>query len=234
MTDPAISPNSSRHDFGWAAAHDGTDLPARVWSAAGLVLLLWGGAVAALAAAGVFVPAPNEPPAAVLVAALVPPALFWLALRASAGLRAAVLAIPLALLTAMQGWRVVGAAFLMLYGIGQLPGAFAWPAGLGDVMVGLAAPFAVLVALRRGPGWKTRLYWFNATGLLDFVVALGSGALTSGVIAGLTGPDGLTSALTMELPLVLIPAFAVPVFIILHLIAVMQIRRAPETAELTG
>ncbi len=42
--------------------------------------------------------------------------------------------------------------FLTLYSYGVLPGIFAWPAGLGDMAIGVTAPL-VLSALLRRPGF---------------------------------------------------------------------------------
>ncbi len=49
------------------------------------------------------------------------------------------LGVDIGLVTSFQAWRVAGFVFLPLLAFGHLPGLFAWPAGLGDVAVGLAA-----------------------------------------------------------------------------------------------
>jgi hypothetical protein len=43
-------------------------------------------------------------------------------------------------LIGIQLYRVLGLNFLVLYALGRLPAEFALPAGVGDVIVGLAAP----------------------------------------------------------------------------------------------
>jgi hypothetical protein len=96
-------------------------------------------------------PARTSPPLAVLVAVAAPPLLFAATYRASRRCRDFELAIDLRLLTAIQSWRVLGGMFLVLYAFDLLPGAFAWPAGAGDMAVGLAAPFVLLPILRCGP-----------------------------------------------------------------------------------
>jgi hypothetical protein len=60
--------------------------------------------------------------------------------------------LDLRLLTALQGGRVIGFVFLALYAHGLLPGLFAWPAGLGDVLVGGAAPFVLLAQIQQDAG----------------------------------------------------------------------------------
>jgi hypothetical protein len=145
-----------------------------------------------------------------------------LAYRTLPAVRAWALGLDLALLTALQSWRVLGGGFLMLHAFGLLPALFAWPAGLGDVLVGAFAPFATLAVLRQTPGWRARVLWLNLAGLVDFVAAVGTGVLTSQAIGLLPGEPPQT--LMAQLPLSLIPTFAVPVWIILHLVSLAQLR----------
>jgi hypothetical protein len=56
-----------------------------------------------------------------------------------------------------------------LMSFGLLPGTFAWPAGIGDVIVGAYAPFVVLAISRPTPGWHTHVVLLNVLGLLDSV-----------------------------------------------------------------
>jgi hypothetical protein len=116
---------------------------------------------------------------------------------------ARVLAAPRvsAQLTWPQTVRVVGVVFLIMMFMGQLPALFALPAGLGDIAVGLAAPW-VARALARGAGQR-RAVRFNVLGIVDLVVALGTGVLSNLVTVV---PSG--AALGM-LPLALIPTTAV-------------------------
>ncbi len=92
-----------------------------------------------------------------LAAVAGPPLIFAAAYRASRRFRDFVLAIDLRLLTAVQRWRVIGVMFLAFYAFGLLPGLFAWPAGVGDAAVGLAAPFVLLAMLRRSPTWRRQV-----------------------------------------------------------------------------
>jgi hypothetical protein len=49
-------------------------------------------------------------------------------------------AVPQDWIVGVQLYRALGLMFLVLYAVGRLPGAFALPAGIGDVIVGLVAP----------------------------------------------------------------------------------------------
>jgi len=127
----------------------------------------------------------------------------------------------LAALTWPQSLRVVGAVFLIAMALGGLPAAFALPAGLGDVAVGIGAVF---VARRLTRGDRSGASWFNVLGLFDLVLAV-----SLGFLAGL-GPSQvlLVSPSTADiglLPLALIPTTAVPLAVALHLTSLARLRR---------
>src|SRR5262245_24773239 len=189
-----------------------------------VVLGVWLVSVVTAGAAGIFQAAPSRPPLALLVAVVAPPLLFALVYRTSRAFRDFVLSIDLRLLTAMQSWRVLGGMFLALYAFGLLPGLFAWPAGIGDVAVGVAAPFVVLAMLRGAPTWRRTVTWLNIAGLVDFVGAVGTGALTSTLSLGGMA-DEASRASMGALPLSLVPTFGVPLWTIFHVISLLQLRR---------
>ena len=188
------------------------------------VLAIWFAVVLALGAAGTFAGSPAQPPLEIFLAIVAPPLLFALLYRLSGRFRAFALAIDLRWLTAVQGWRVVGVMFLALYAFGLLPGLFAWPAGLGDTAVGLAAPFVLMAILRNAPAWPRRIFWLNIAGLVDFAGAIATGVLTSNSALGLFA-DGAPRVSLGELPLSLVPTFGVPLWIIFHMISLLQLRR---------
>lgn len=185
------------------------------------VLGLWLAIVAALTYAGVFTAGPDDIPLEIISAAGLPPMLFLLAYRISPRLRAFVAGLDLGVLTAIQGWRVVGGTFLFLYAFGQLPALFAFPAGVGDVAVGLAAPFVVLALLRKSAGWQGKVFWLNVTGMLDFAVAVATGLLTSPTALGLFAGDVVMPA--DQFPLSLFPTFGIPFFIIVHIMSFIKL-----------
>jgi hypothetical protein len=189
-----------------------------------IVLAIWLALVFLFAANGAFVRPPEVPPFPILLSATIPLVVFIAAYLGSGAFRAFVLAADLRLLTAIQAWRAGGLGFLALYAHGILPGLFAWPAGLGDIAIGVTAPWVALALIRRPTFVASRQFvvW-NLLGILDLVVAVSAGALSSGFIAGLVGK--ITTAPMAQLPLVLIPAYFVPLFIMLHLTALFQTRR---------
>ena len=194
------------------------------------VLVAWFLLALAAGHAGTFESGPSRPPLAVLLAVAGPPLIFAAVYRASRRFRDFVLALDLGLLTAVQSWRVVGVVFLVFYAYDLLPGFFAWPAGVGDLAVGLAAPFVLLAIFRQRPTWRRQVVWLNIAGLLDFVGAIGTGALSSNSSIGLV-PYSATHVSLGSLPLSLIPTFAVPLWTICHIVSLLQLARTKKTVS---
>jgi hypothetical protein len=193
-----------------------------VWGLATLVVA-WFLLILVAGSHGVFVSGPSRPPLPLLIAVVGPPALFAVAYRVSRRFRDLALGIDLRLLTAMQTWRVLGGVFLFLYAFALLPGLFAWPAGLGDMGVGVAAVFVLYAMMTGARSWRRSVWWLNVMGLVDFVVAVGTGVLTSNTALG-SFASGTARADMGALPLSLIPTFAVPMWIIFHVISLLQLR----------
>jgi hypothetical protein len=98
---------------------------------------------------------------------------------------------------------------------GLLDPAFAVPAGVGDVLIGVTAiPFAVF--LWRGYSWsKYAVVVWNVLGIADLV-----NAVTLGVI---TNPDFQTSTMT-TFPWILVPTVGVPLALALQGITLYRLR----------
>jgi hypothetical protein len=120
--------------------------------------------------------------------------------------------------------RVVGVLFLITMAQGHLPAAFALPAGLGDIAIGLAAPFVAL-QLARGTG-RTAAVRFNVLGILDLIVAGSIGFLLFRVVE--VTPS---TAPLFVLPLALIPTVAVPLAIALHIVSLRRLSAATKPEE---
>jgi hypothetical protein len=190
-----------------------------------LAVAFWFALVFLLGAGEIFVAPLGAPPLALLISFTIPIAAFLAAFWISDPFREFVLAADLRFMTGTQAWRFAGFGFLALYAYGVLPGYFAWPAGLGDMAIGVTAPW-LLVALIRQPNFaasKAFMAW-QVFGILDLVVAVSLGALGPRFLAADAAGTGATAPMA-HLPLVLIPAFLVPAFIILHVAALFQSRR---------
>ena len=160
-------------------------------------------------------------PVALGLAVTIPIVAFVLWFATSAAFRQFALSLNPRTLTFVQSWRVAGFTFLVLYAAGILPGVFALPAGLGDIAIGATAP---LVAIKLGNFNHRRgfIFW-QILGISDLVMAV-----TLGTIARLISPDGVGTGVMTVLPLSLIPTFAVPLLIMLHVICIAQARQWTE------
>jgi hypothetical protein len=185
---------------------------------------LWLGLVFFLGSQGAFVGRPGSPPLPIFFGLAIPLAVFFAAYFGWGSFRTFVLGADLRFVAAMQGWRLAGLGFLSLYTHDILPGLFAFPAGLGDMAIGFTAPWIVLGLIRDSSFVSSRRFviW-NILGVLDLVVAVSMGVICSGFIPGIVG--SVTTSPMGKLPLVLIPAYLVPFFFMLHFTALSQARR---------
>ena len=156
--------------------------------------------------------------------AIGPTIVLLVALGLSREIRRTLGAMSLPAVHAVQLYRVIGGIFLVLMAQGQLPAHFAEPSGWGDVAVGLAAPLVALALARRVAGSRALAAGWNVLGLLDLVVAVGMG---TGYLAPLLAPHlgaHVPPAAAMGVfPLVLIPTFAVPMGIMLHVLGLIRL-----------
>ena len=205
----------------------------KVKTIVGAALLLWLVLVSILGAKDAFVRAPGALPLPILAGLLTPILVFLLAFWTMGPFRDLVLSLDLPAMAGIQAWRFGGLGFIALYAYGVLPGLFAWPAGLGDMTIGLTAPLVIL-ALRRQPSFAAgRLFQvWNLLGILDLIVAVGLGA-TSAVL-GIGISSEITTFPMGVLPLVLIPTFLVPLFLILHLASLLQARQMVVAGRVCG
>ena len=189
-----------------------------------IVLAAWFLLVVSLGAAGAFVGPPGKPPLGIATGVAAPLLLFLAWMRLSPSFREFVLSLDLRLIAGMQAWRFAGLGFLFLYAHNVLPAVFALPAGLGDMAIGVAAPWIIL-SLVRQPDFATSntfIRW-NLLGILDLVVAVSIGAVNTTLSTG--APGEISTGPMGTLPLLLIPVFLVPLFFMLHIAALLQSRQ---------
>jgi hypothetical protein len=153
----------------------------------------------------------------VALAALVPLVAFSLWFAGSSSFRQFALSLNPRTLTFVQSWRVVGFTFVLLQAHSLLPAIFAWPAGYGDMAVGMTA--AVVALTLANPEHRNRFILWQALGITDLVVAVGLGTT-----ARLLSPHGVSMGAMTVLPLSLVPTFLVPLFLIFHIICIAQAR----------
>ncbi len=128
--------------------------------------------------------------------------------------------ISLPLLVGAHVWRYVGLGFVIAFLMGKLPAQFGIPEGLGDITAAVfSLPLAL--ALRQGKPVRTAFIAWNIFGLVDLLSAITVGALYSEGSFGVLR-TGISTALMTTFPVSLIPTFFVPLFILLHLLALAR------------
>ncbi len=187
----------------------------------GVILALWLAASITASALGVFA-SESKPsfhaPLPLGLAVILPIAVFLAWIGVSHGFRQFVLSVNVRTLTTIQAWRLGGFVFLVLYAHGILPGAFALPAGWGDMAIGATAPLVATYLARESR--RTSFLLWQGLGMLDLVMAVSLGVLNSAPLR-IFG-QGVTTEAMSTLPLSVIPTFAVPLLMIFHLIAIAQ------------
>jgi hypothetical protein len=123
-------------------------------------------------------------------------------------------------LVGLQLFRVIGGVFLIEMVRGHIPGVFAYPAGIGDIIVALAA-FGILLAYKKSehiPGV-----------FIIFLIVLGVADFLSAFFFALTSTQGpfqlFFPAIPNRLiifPTGMIPLFLVPYAIFFHVLSLLN------------
>jgi hypothetical protein len=192
------------------------------------LIAAWFATSLSAAALGLIKTEPGRPPFPLLVAVVVPLSAFGIWYAASRSFREFVLALSPRALTLVQSWRTAGFVFLVLARYRILPASFALPAGWGDIAIGVTAVF---VASRLAVPKHRRVFiLWQMLGMLDLVMAV-----TLGATAALVNPNGIPTSPMTVLPMSLIPTFAVPLLLLLHIICIAQaLRWAKERSKNLG
>jgi hypothetical protein len=137
----------------------------------------------------------------------------------------AMLSIPMPVMVALNIVRVFAVLFLMLAAEGRLTGPFPYSAAWGDIITGVAA-VPVLWLLKDGGARSTpAIAAWNLFGAADLVLAIGFG-VTSAEGSPLQIFPGPGSEAMQHAPWSFVPTVLVPIWLILHAIIAMQLRRA--------
>ncbi len=138
--------------------------------------------------------------------------LWWL----SRGVRACVGRVRLRALVGLHLTRFVGLYFLYLCGEGELPRAFAVPAGWGDIAIATGAAVSLIFWSSFGRKRPWLMAW-NTLALIDIIFVV----VSAGRI-GITDPSAMAALL--RLPLSLLPTFLVPLIIVTHVVIYSRLR----------
>ncbi|WP_370402452.1 hypothetical protein [Sulfitobacter sp. JB4-11] len=132
-------------------------------------------------------------------------------------------ATPLAVIAAFQIPRVIGGVFLIGWLAGDLPALFAIPAGMGDVLAGIAGWQASRALAKNRPEAQRLLMRATWIGIADFALAVVLGIVTSAGFAHLFAREAPN--IINDYPLAMFPAYIVPIFLGFHLIAIARVRQ---------
>jgi hypothetical protein len=196
-----------------------------------VLLILWFFAVLALGASGAFESHWNGTPIGQLLSLLVPLGLYfvdlyWLESRIFRGFWA----LDEKTAVGVQTYRIVGAFFLVEALRHRLPLEFALPAASGDVLVGVLAPWVARQLGNNKPHATAVAVAWNLLGVLDLVCAITLGILYAPTGLGVLATDVTTRAVA-QYPLCLIPAWVVPVSLLLHFRSLQGLLNGPPHAR---
>lgn len=138
------------------------------------------------------------------------------------GIRAWIEGLDLRALVLLHTTRFVGFSFLILAQRGELPRAFAVPAGGGDIIVATGALLVCFLPWTPATRLRAITIW-NVIGFADIMMVVFTAARL-----GLQDPAQLL--VLTRLPLSLLPTFLVPLIIATHIIIFLRLRRTAAAA----
>jgi hypothetical protein len=126
--------------------------------------------------------------------------------------------IPAATLVGVQAFRLAGFVFLIIPGLGHLPHAFV-TGGYGDIATGLLAIGAGLTLAKKSPVATLLFVLFSVVGICDLLNVAG---LLFYYYPSWSSAESSSAALA-DFSLVMVPALAAPIALILHLYAIRNV-----------
>lgn len=200
-----------------------TALPApRFPGVAAVALALWLGFAVLAGVTGLFIKLPFPGTQLIILS--------FVGLTLAAGvvpsrLRDWIEALPLRALVGINAVRLVGIYFVVLGARGELNATFAARAGWGDIAAATLAIALAMVGSPRGTGQRLLFHAWNAFGALDLVVAVMTATIVTlqGAVPG--------TARLLSFPLVLVPAFFVPLLLANHIFIFRRLRSAGRTGD---
>ncbi len=187
-----------------------------------VVVAIWATAIILLTREGIFIDRTTSLPMRLMPPLLVPSGIFLIAYWLVPHVRVWVAELDLALVVGVQTFRVIGIVFLVQWAQGDLPAVFAAPAGLGDIAVGILALKVTLRVARDPRGHDGAIRTLIVAGFVDFAAAFTFATLASRGMPLAPVHTSLPLA-AQTLPTSLIPTFAVPLFMIAHIVALLKL-----------
>jgi hypothetical protein len=186
------------------------------------VIGVWIGLAAATAEAGWLM---ISRPVSVVGLFVVVPLLAAAVATAWPAARKAMLSIPIPAIVALNIVRVFAVLFLMLAAEGRLTGPFPYSAAWGDIITGVVAVPVLWLLKDDNTRYTTVLAAWNLFGAADLVLAIVFG-ITSAEGSPLQLFPGPGSEAMQHAPWSFVPTVLVPIWLILHAIIAVRLRRA--------
>jgi hypothetical protein len=186
------------------------------------VIGVWIGLAAAVAGAG-WLPIARPVPVVGLFVAV--PLLAAALATAWPAARKAMLSVPMPAMVALNIVRVFAVLFLMLAAEGRLTGPFPYSAAWGDIITGVAAVPVLWLLKDGGARYIPAIAAWNLFGAADLVLAIAFG-ITSAEGSPLQLFPGPGSEAMQHAPWSFVPTVLVPIWLVLHAIIAVQLRRA--------
>jgi hypothetical protein len=186
------------------------------------VIGVWIGLAAAAAGAGWLTISRPVPVVGLFVAA---PLLAAALATAWPQARKAMLSIPIPVMVALNVVRVFAVLFLLLAAEGRLTGPFPYSAAWGDIITGVVAVPVLWLLKDGGARYTTAIAAWNLFGATDLVLAIAFG-ITSAEGSPVQLFSGPGSEAMQHAPWSFVPTVLVPIWLILHAIIAVRLRRA--------
>ena len=132
--------------------------------------------------------------------------------------------VPVHLLVGIQIFRFMGIGFLSFYTLGLIPGEFALPTGWGDVLVGVTAVPVAFFLWAKQSFAKRLAIWWNYLGIADLTLAIILGVTTFPKPFQVL-PSQPDNSLIGSRPVVVVPLFAVPLSLLIHLLTLRILKK---------
>lgn len=133
-------------------------------------------------------------------------------------------------LVGLQIFRIIGGVFLIEMALQNIPGIFAYPAGIGDIIVGLLAAVTLLLFANKGRIPSQLIILVIILGLLDFLSAFFFGITSSQSSLQLFYPE-ITNQMLL-FPTGMIPLFLVPYAIFFHALSLLNYLKFEKSKDL--
>ena len=217
MKPVASEPMSSSYTSATSATATGDLDPARAYI---FMWLAWAIAATSFAVLGGY---SHLPPQIVPVTILGPFAIFCVLLASRPAVRRAVDGLPLRWLVAYHIIRApIGLEFLRVHAEGGLPAAFAWTAGIGDIIAGGLAVVALSWVGKPAPWARRALLAWNTIALFDILLVI----VTAQRLILIEGDQTMFATMS-QAPYSLIPVLVVPMVLMTHVVIYRQLRAKP-------